>query len=182
MNENSQQPQEYDAVLSTQNTPSDALVLGGLAGVKKRLSDKDRKIRIAALSDAVKYGNKGIKLVLKALKDPSPDIYWQAYSLLKLLPEAKIQEIIRKRNPYLFFQCLDLFEGHSETLEGPPRNAVQASAFPAMTQKRLSSRNFHMLPLIVTVTFWSPAFKRFHQLQHCHGASFWPRPAGAACV
>lgn len=38
MNDNFEQPQEYDAVLGRQNPPINTAVLGGIAGVKSRLA------------------------------------------------------------------------------------------------------------------------------------------------
>ncbi|WP_363319709.1 hypothetical protein [Microcoleus sp. PH2017_02_FOX_O_A] len=63
-------PKEYDAVLGGQNLiPMNAAVLGGIAGVKSRLASPDVAVRIAALSDAPKYGDAGLDLIIGALQD-----------------------------------------------------------------------------------------------------------------
>lgn len=57
MPEEQDRPGEYDAILGGKNsTPLDAAVLGGIAGVKSRLASPDVEVRIAALSEAPKYG------------------------------------------------------------------------------------------------------------------------------
>jgi predicted RNA binding protein YcfA (HicA-like mRNA interferase family) len=70
-------PREYDAVKGGQNsTPIDAAVLGGISGVKNRLSSTRLEVRIAALSEALKYGEAGLDLVVSALQDESMQKSW----------------------------------------------------------------------------------------------------------
>ena len=53
-------PREYDAILGGKNSiPRDLAVLGGIAGVKSRLASPAVEARIAALSEALKYGEAG---------------------------------------------------------------------------------------------------------------------------
>jgi formylglycine-generating enzyme required for sulfatase activity len=86
------QPREYDAVLGGQNsTPINAAVLGGIAGVKSRLSSPCVEVRIAALSEAPKYGEAGLDLIIGALRDESMEVKVAAYSLLKDRQDLKIQ-------------------------------------------------------------------------------------------
>ena len=85
-------PKEYDAVLGGQNLiPRDAAVLGGVAGVKSRLSVPCVEVRIAALSDALKYGDAGLDLIIEALRDESMQVKFTAYSLLKYRDDLKIK-------------------------------------------------------------------------------------------
>ena len=78
------QPGEYDAVLGGQNLiPRDAAVLGGIAGVKSRSASRAIEVRIAALSEALKYGEAGLDLIIGALQDESIQVKLAAYSLLK---------------------------------------------------------------------------------------------------
>ena len=87
------QPREYDAVLGGQvSPPSDAAVLGGIEGAKQRLVNGDENYRILALSQLINYGNEGLDLVIKALKDSSEKVQLQAYKLLRDIPEAKVRE------------------------------------------------------------------------------------------
>ncbi len=85
------QPREYDAVLGSQNsTPIDAAVLGGIAGVKSRLASPAIEVRIAGLSQALKYGENGLDLIfLQGLEDKSPKVKFAAYNLLKAQAEFK---------------------------------------------------------------------------------------------
>jgi hypothetical protein len=54
---NPQQPREYDAVLGGNSLSLEgAAVLGGIEGVKLRLQNPDAKVRIAALEQALNYG------------------------------------------------------------------------------------------------------------------------------
>jgi predicted RNA binding protein YcfA (HicA-like mRNA interferase family) len=70
-------PREYDVVKGGQNsTPIDAAVLGGISGVKNRLSSTLLEVRIAALSEALKYGEAGLDLVVIALQDESIQKGW----------------------------------------------------------------------------------------------------------
>ena len=96
---NPQQPQEYDAVLGG-NSPSleGAAVLGGIEGVKLRLQNPDAQLRIAALEQAVNYGEQGLDLVIAGLKDKSWDIQNTAYLILNSRTEPRIKQILEKPN------------------------------------------------------------------------------------
>ncbi|MBD2147296.1 SUMF1/EgtB/PvdO family nonheme iron enzyme [Sphaerospermopsis sp. FACHB-1194] len=96
---NPQQPREYDAVLGG-NSPSleSAAVLGGIDGVKLRLKNPDAKVRIAALEQALNYGEQGLDLVIAGLKDESWDIQNAAYLILKKRTELRIKQILQKPN------------------------------------------------------------------------------------
>ncbi|MBC5795453.1 SUMF1/EgtB/PvdO family nonheme iron enzyme [Sphaerospermopsis sp. LEGE 00249] len=92
---NPQQPREYDAVLGG-NSPSleGAAVLGGIEGVKLRLQNPDAKVRIAALKQAVNYGEQGLDLVIASLKDKSWDIQNTAYLILSDRTETKVKQAL----------------------------------------------------------------------------------------
>jgi formylglycine-generating enzyme required for sulfatase activity len=94
-----QQPREYDAVLGG-NSPSleGAAVLGGIEGVKLRLQNPDAKVRIAALHQALNYGEQGLDLVIAGLKDKSWDIQNAAYLILNSRTELRIKQILQKLN------------------------------------------------------------------------------------
>ena len=81
-------PKPYDAVLGGQNpVPEGAAVLGGIQGVKQRLSNENSEVRIAGLYQALNYGEAGLDLVIKALEDESPQVQIKAHSLLIPLSE-----------------------------------------------------------------------------------------------
>ncbi|MBS9386143.1 MAG: SUMF1/EgtB/PvdO family nonheme iron enzyme [Dolichospermum sp. BR01] len=92
---NPQQPQEYDAVLGG-NSPllEGAAVLGGIEGVKLRLQNPDAQLRIAALEQAVNYGEQGLDLVIAGLKDKSWDIQNTAYLILSDRTETKVKQAL----------------------------------------------------------------------------------------
>ncbi|MFM6277884.1 MAG: formylglycine-generating enzyme family protein, partial [Dolichospermum sp.] len=81
---NPQQPGKYDAVLGG-NSPSieSAAVLGGIEGVKLRLQNSDARVRIAALQQALNYGEQGLDLVIEGLNDESLEVEKTAYFLLR---------------------------------------------------------------------------------------------------
>ncbi len=96
MANNPQQPGEYDAVLGRQNqAPESAAVLGGIQGVKLRLSNPNPKVRIAVLPQVLNYGETGLDLVIQALNDQSLEVQNAAYALLKSRTEAKVKEALR---------------------------------------------------------------------------------------
>ena len=96
---NPQQPREYDAVLGG-NSPSleGAAVLGGIEGVKLRLQNPDAKVRIAALEQALNYGEQGLDLVIAGLKDKSWDIQNAAYLILNSRTEPRIKQLLQNPN------------------------------------------------------------------------------------
>ncbi|YAG09048.1 GUN4-like domain-containing protein [Nostoc sp. DSM 114167] len=83
MSENANHPREYDAVLGGQAPPPvDGLVLGGIEGVKRRLDSNSQEIRIAALSDALKYGREGQEILQQIVLTETGLLQWEAYDLL----------------------------------------------------------------------------------------------------
>lgn len=97
MSNNLNNPRDYDAVLGGQSpAPSHAAVLGGIEGVKLRLSSQVIEHRMSALSKALKYGEGGLKLVLQALDDNCEEIHKYAYKLLKSKNELEIKAAFDK--------------------------------------------------------------------------------------
>ena len=63
-------PREYDAVLGGKNQPPvDAAVLGGIEGIKMRLACDNELVRIAAIEDAMKYGEAGLEVAIASIND-----------------------------------------------------------------------------------------------------------------
>ena len=63
------QPKEYDAVLGGQlQFPVNGVVLGGIEGVKRRLTLEAIEPRLAALKGALKYGDAGLDLKIEAFQ------------------------------------------------------------------------------------------------------------------
>ncbi|MEG4498322.1 formylglycine-generating enzyme family protein [Microcoleus sp. F10-C6] len=96
MSDNQNEPREYDAVLGGQSSiPVNAAVLGGIPGVKSRLASPAVEVRIATLSEALKYGEAGLDLIIGALQDESIPVKLAAYGLLKDRNEEKIKQHLR---------------------------------------------------------------------------------------
>lgn len=106
MNNDPNQPSKFDAVLGSQIPPPiDGIVLGGIEGVKYHLKSSAVKVQVAALSEAINYGNLGLELVVQALKNQSLCLRRSAYSLLKFRSETWVKEAIEAFNSYELLHC-----------------------------------------------------------------------------
>ena len=82
--ENLDQPKPYDAVRGGQLPPPvGGVVLGGLAGVKHRLSSCVSEHRIAALRETLNYGDAGLKIVIKICQSETGLVQRVACDLLR---------------------------------------------------------------------------------------------------
>ncbi|WP_293207659.1 MULTISPECIES: SUMF1/EgtB/PvdO family nonheme iron enzyme [unclassified Microcoleus] len=107
MSDNQNKPREYDAVKGGQNSiPVNAAVLGGIAGVKRRLASSAIEVRIAALSEAPKYGEAGLDLILGALQDKSMQVKSAAFLLLKDRDEENIKQCLQNHFPLFGFYVI----------------------------------------------------------------------------
>ncbi|EAZ90318.1 hypothetical protein CY0110_04316, partial [Crocosphaera chwakensis CCY0110] len=71
MNED-KKPRGYDLVLGGNNPPPiDGVVLGGIESVEKRLSSNNFEAKLVAVTEALKYGDEGIELIIDTLEDSS---------------------------------------------------------------------------------------------------------------
>ncbi|MBD2180719.1 formylglycine-generating enzyme family protein [Planktothrix sp. FACHB-1355] len=96
------QPRKHDVVFGGQNPPPiDAAILGGIEGVKLRLANPEVEVRVAALKEAINYGDAGIDLIIKALQDESGQVKFTAYDLLKDRTELKVKQHLAN---FLFFE------------------------------------------------------------------------------
>lgn len=118
MLENPTQPREYDAVLRGKTPPPvDGVVLGGLEAVKRRLDSNNIQEKITALSDAIKYGNIGLELVIDSFKKEKLEyIQKAAYLLLRKRTEAHIKELIQDYDYWNLFDYLYTLEGQSHSV------------------------------------------------------------------
>ncbi|MEL6461335.1 MAG: GUN4 N-terminal ARM-like repeat domain-containing protein, partial [Cyanobacteria bacterium J06621_15] len=97
MSKNNQRPRDYDVVLGGNNPPPiNGVVLGGIEGLKRRLETGNTQQRVDCLADAVKYGNKGIDLLINALEDSEIRIRAKAFEILKNQDSEKVQQIVKK--------------------------------------------------------------------------------------
>src|SRR4028119_390243 len=107
MTENQNQPREYDAVKGGESqVPFAAAVLGGIPGVKSRLASPIVEVKIAALSEALKYGEVGLDLIIGALQNESRSVKLAAFSLLKDRDELNIKEQLHKYLPIFEFDVI----------------------------------------------------------------------------
>ncbi|MEH2462094.1 GUN4 domain-containing protein [Nostoc sp.] len=90
-----QQPREFDAVLGDQSPVLEgAAVLGGIEGVKLRLINPDPKVKIAALEQALNYGEQGLDLLIQTLNDNNLEIQNAAYLLLRYRTETRVKKAL----------------------------------------------------------------------------------------
>ncbi|BAY24133.1 GUN4 domain-containing protein [Calothrix sp. NIES-2100] len=103
MSENFNQPREYDAVLGGQvPPPKDGVVLGGIAGVKRRLiSATSVEQQIFAVAEALKYGEAGTKLVFEIVNPESEKVQLTVSSLLGQQALAKVQSHLHSDRPLI---------------------------------------------------------------------------------
>ncbi len=118
INNNYSLPKEYDLVLGGQDQlPLNAVVLGGLEGVKRRLGSKIVEERAIALKEALNYGEAGLNLLIKALKDAEYLVQQTAYSLLQTSKtETAVKQAIKRYNYRLsdFLDLISAIDGKSE--------------------------------------------------------------------
>ena len=123
MPDNPNQPRVDDAVLGGQvPIPGDSAILGGIEGVKRRLASAVEQQRIAALSDALKYGEAGLDLVIQVLQNESWLVESAAYGLLRERAEPRVKQALQQYDSRRPFECLCTCAGHSDSV-----NAVAIS-------------------------------------------------------
>jgi formylglycine-generating enzyme required for sulfatase activity len=110
MTENQNQPREYDAVKGGESPVpgAGAAVLGGIPGVKSRLASPTVEVRIAALSEALKYGKTGFDLIIGALQDKSIAVKLAAYWLLRGIHQPSLKQQFHKYLPTFDFDVIKI--------------------------------------------------------------------------
>ncbi|PSB48473.1 hypothetical protein C7B77_23890, partial [Chamaesiphon polymorphus CCALA 037] len=106
-----------------------SVILGGIEGVKTRLSSENIHVRILALKDAINYGDAGLHLVIGYLEDPESQIVDAAYELLKDRSEPFVcdshSERLRQRiERYLDDRELEIEDMKYSWLESSPEAAI----------------------------------------------------------
>ncbi len=101
------QPRDFDVVQGYKAVfPVTGAVLGGLEGVKKRWESSDIKVKLAALSDALNYGDAGLDLVIEALQSSSFQISKAASELILEKADEEGRGALLGYEPWLFFTTL----------------------------------------------------------------------------
>lgn len=94
-------PGKYNAVMGNQvSQPLSSLVLGGIEGVKQRLTSHLESHRIAALKEALKYGKEGLELVAEIVQNESGPVQRAAYDLLWAKASEKRKLKLREYFPW----------------------------------------------------------------------------------
>ncbi|MEH2074011.1 MAG: STM4015 family protein [Nostoc sp.] len=113
MTDNQNQPRDYDAVLGGQSPPPvDGVVLGGIEGVKRYLSNPVTQVRVAALSEALKYGDAGLDVLIQALQDKSRLVQRFAYRLLKQRVEPQVIQALQTYKPWNLEERFNEYQGY----------------------------------------------------------------------
>lgn len=121
MTESKNFPQPDDAVLSDSKSDR-GLVLGGIEGVKQRLSSSTESDRIEALPDAIQYGEEGLNLAIETFLYDTPLVRKKAYALLRDRNEPEIEKVLQQYHPWKF--CENLFTLPNSSLVRSSRVAV----------------------------------------------------------
>lgn len=113
MSENQNQPRDFDAVLGGESPlPVDAAVLGGIEGIKRYLSSPVVKVRVAVLSETLKYGDAGLDLLIRALQDESKLVERSAYQLLQKRVEPQVKQALQGYTPWNLVERLEEYPGY----------------------------------------------------------------------
>lgn len=106
MTDNFAQPRFDDAVKGGESPPPiNDVVLGGIEGVKQRLASKSDEVKIAALKDALKYGQQGLDLLFEMMLTGTGAVQREAYYLL--YPEQTPTQLIAEESTNVAHQALD---------------------------------------------------------------------------
>ncbi|AVH65278.1 hypothetical protein [Nostoc sp. 'Peltigera membranacea cyanobiont' N6] len=145
MNNNPNQPREFDAVLGGELPPPvHGVVLGGLEGVKSRLNSSVVEVQVAALSEALNYGEVGLDLVIEALNHSSPYVQRNAAKILKSTVNFKAKEALLQYDYNLFFTKLEDWESQeinhqTSTIEHFGNAYIITISYSGNTKKTIDS-------------------------------------------
>ncbi len=122
------QPRSDDVVLGgAAPIPVGGVVLGGLEGVKRRLAAAAAaEQRVAALKEALKYGEAGLELVMLGLEDESQQVQYAASSLLAAQDSPKVKQRLRNYLLWFEFEVVTVDSGGRES----SRYQKQVQYFP----------------------------------------------------
>ncbi|MEQ8963199.1 MAG: hypothetical protein RLP02_35720, partial [Coleofasciculus sp. C2-GNP5-27] len=143
----SNQPNPNDAVLGGQGLPLNSGVLGGLEGVKQRLTSESEEIRMAALDEALNYGQPGKDVLRQVVKTETGDLQLIAYNLLsQQVNEKEKQELQTYLPPEL--QIYLKFDLEIDTKE--LGEAIERAVDRALGRREIASADSHGILLAGT--------------------------------
>ena len=153
MPDNPNQPRVDDAVLGGQvPIPGDSAILGGIEGVKRRLASAVEQQRIAALSDALKYGEAGLDLVIQVLQNESWLVESAAYGLLRERAEPRVKQALQQYDSRRPFECLCTCAGHSDSVNAVAISPDGQTLVSGSDDKTIKVWNLHTGELRHTLT------------------------------
>ncbi|MEQ8386877.1 MAG: hypothetical protein RH949_31425 [Coleofasciculus sp. A1-SPW-01] len=153
MTANSNQPNPNDAVLGGQGFPLNSGVLGGLEGVKQRLTSESEEIRMAALDEALNYGQPGKDVLRQVVKTETGDLQLIAYNLLsQQVNEKEKQELQTYLPPEL--QIYLKFDLEIDTKE--LGEAIERAVNRALGRREIASADSHGIFLTGTAPMPPP--------------------------
>jgi PspA/IM30 family len=126
------QPKPYDAVRGGQLPPPvGGLVLGGLAGVKHRLSSSVSEHRIVALKEILNYGDAGLKIAIAICQNETGPVQQAASDLLR----QRLSAIAKER--------LLAFVSSSSETEADKGVKKLGKSVGAIAQNNVAEKNKH---------------------------------------
>ncbi len=129
--EENQKPGKYDAVLGGQSPPPiHSAVLGGIEGVKRRLSNPVVDVKLAALTDALNYQEAGLELVIQALRWEPKILQRHAYKLLRKRKETQVKQALEHYQPWDLFDRLQGYIGYKGQHAGRFANRLSVDYNP----------------------------------------------------
>lgn len=153
MNNNPEQPREFDVVLGGRNSPPvDSLVLGGIEGVKHRLKSSDIEVRIAALAEALNYNKQGLDIVIEILQRAPAKLQRLIARLLREKGGQEGKQFLLNYDPWLFFTTLEDWnknELYSEYITPKSSGIVRAVKTKQQLQNLLQKPNLKKLVALV---------------------------------
>ncbi|MEH2201757.1 HEAT repeat domain-containing protein [Nostoc sp.] len=115
MTNNQNEPREFDAVLGGETPPIYDAVLGGIEGIKRRLSSQFIEDREEALHDALQYGASGLDLIIQSLQDKSGKLRRYACVLLSERNEPQAITALQNYKPWFLKERWELEKRSGES-------------------------------------------------------------------
>ncbi len=141
------QPKEDDAVLGGNAPAYSGVVLGGIEGVRWRFGRADSsgcpasiEQRIAALNDALNYGQAGLDFVIQALNDESWHIHQAAYFILNAHSDKKVKQALLQYSSRLAKELLKCYEAGERNFKAANLSGVYLP-WAVLSEANLSKAN-----------------------------------------
>ncbi|MEH1796880.1 HEAT repeat domain-containing protein [Nostoc sp.] len=162
MTNNQNQPGEFDAVLGGEAPPPvQGVVLGGIEGVKRRLSSSNIEAGIASVSEALNYGDAGLYLLIEALKNKSRKVQRAALKILKDIEDPQVELALKNYKFWKSFEKVYSIPcGYSTTFAN--RKVIE---FDPTTKINDTVDIAYALRIIPKEDYWKPSMNSVDKLQ-----------------